>query len=157
MVDIFVELGVIGIAGNWHGRTFPSAPPDGTMRSPFEFCSRWPSHGFKVDLLPSTSLTGYRGGSRNSLRGGGGFWTRILRKGGGGGVRVQVRGKTSEGGVKPPNPPPPLDPLLGYFIHTSSQTASKGTFIKNCPLSYDTQIRQECPETVTIREASAQD
>ena len=25
---------------------------------------------------------GYRGGSRNSLRGGGGFWARILRRGG---------------------------------------------------------------------------
>ena len=31
-----------------------------------------------------------RGGSRNSLKGGGGFWARILRRGGG--VRVQVRG-----------------------------------------------------------------
>ena len=29
-----------------------------------------------------------RGGSRNSLKGGGGFWARILRRGGG----VQVRG-----------------------------------------------------------------
>ena len=42
---------------------------------------------------------GYRGGSKNSLKGGGGgFWVRILRRGGwvggvgGGGFRVQVRG-----------------------------------------------------------------
>ena len=36
-------------------------------------------------------IDAHRGESRNSLRGGGGFWARILRRGGGG-VRVQVRG-----------------------------------------------------------------
>ena len=62
----------------------------------------------------------YRGGSRNSLRGGGGgFWARILRRG------VQVRGnfhimtskkkkKTSEGGGGLNPLIPPLDPLLDY-------------------------------------------
>ena len=53
----------------------------------------------------------WSGGSRNSLKGGGGFWARILRRGGGGGVRVQVRGNfhilTSK---KKKNQP--LDPLL---------------------------------------------
>ena len=56
-----------------------------------------------------------RGGSRNSLRGGGLGQNSSKR-----GFRVQVRGnfhiltskkKTSEGGFKPPTPPP-LDPLL---------------------------------------------
>ena len=69
-----------------------------------------------VEISSCKSRIPYRGGSRNSLRRGGGFWARILRRGGGGGVRVQVRGnfhivtsqkKTSEGGgFKPPNPPP---------------------------------------------------
>ena len=42
-----------------------------------------------VPDLP-TWIDADRGGSRNSLKGGGGgFWARILRRGG---VRVQVRG-----------------------------------------------------------------
>ena len=64
------------------------------------------SQGRRQDFLKGGGH--YRGGSRNSLRGGG-FWARILRRGGGG-VRVQVRGNfhiltskknptTSEGGV----------------------------------------------------------
>ena len=66
----------------------------------------------------------YRGGSRNSLKGG--FWARILRRGGG--VRVQVCGNfhilTSKkkrkqplkGGGLNPLTPPPLDPLLVYQL-----------------------------------------
>ena len=71
---------------------------------------------YAASALCSILLYLCRGGSRNSLRGGG-FWARILR---GGGVRVQVRGnfhiltskktqKTSAGGgFNPPKHPPPL-------------------------------------------------
>ena len=55
---------------------------------------------------------GHRGGSRNSLRGGGGSGPEFFE----GGVRVRgnfhiltsKKKTTSEGGVNPPNPPPPL-------------------------------------------------
>ena len=69
-----------------------------------------------------------RGGSRNSLWGGGGSGPEFFE--GGGGVRVQVRGNfhiltskkntTSEGGGgggKPPTPPPPPGSATGFYIH----------------------------------------
>ena len=48
-----------------------------------------PRYNFKPEPPPSNNIPmGFRGGSRNSLKGGG-FWARILRRGG---ARVQVRG-----------------------------------------------------------------
>ena len=68
---------------------------------------------FNVELFIDYIYT-IRGGSRNSLKGG---------------FRVQVRGNfhiltskknpTSEGGVKPPNPPPPLYPLLTIEVYVA--------------------------------------
>ena len=61
-----------------------------------------------------------RGGSRNSLRGGG-VLGQNYSKGGGLGSRsvgifiywhAKKNKKTLKGGFKPPKPPPPLDPLL---------------------------------------------
>ena len=80
----------------------------------------------------------YRGGSTNSLAGVGvGVPGRNSSGGGGGGGRLQVRGNfhmlTSKkkqplrGGVKPPNPPPPLgsatvlnDTIVGRIVLCSA-------------------------------------
>ena len=52
-------------------------------------------HVYNIDrtlssLLSTTSFPGTRGGSRNSLKGGGGFWARILRRGGLGSKSVGI-------------------------------------------------------------------
>ena len=74
--------------------------------------------------LRTTDPAVYRGGSRNSLKGGGGVLGQNSSKGGGG-FRVQVRGNfhilTSKkktplkGGFKPPTPPPGSATGVGLF------------------------------------------
>ena len=79
-----------------------------------------------------STVWGARGGSRNSLKGGGGSGPEFFD--GGGGVRVQVRGNfhiltskktqktTSGGGGLNPLTPPPLDPLLGATFSQGHST-----------------------------------